>query len=112
MLDWCRLFSEFIEREKDAESTLLLNNDWKIDGLSGLSPQEAGAEKNLPEEDVKSVATAQVQDKAEAVEKNPQAAVKAKVSEAKQTLRKAAQAYPHARLKYDFGFLDQRLLRS
>lgn len=80
-----RLFSEFIEREKDAESTLLLNDDWKIDGLAGLAPQEAGVEEDLPQEDVNSVATAQVQDKAEAVEKNPQAAVKAKVSEAKQT---------------------------
>ena len=80
-----RLFSEFIEREKDAESTLLLNDDWKIDGLAGLAPQEAGVEEDLPQEDVKSVATAQVQDKAEAVENSPEAAVEAKVSEAKQT---------------------------
>lgn len=80
-----RLFSEFIEREKDAESTLLLNDDWKIDGLAGLAPQEAGVEEDLFQEDVKSVATAQVQDKAEAVENSPEAAVEAKVSEAKQT---------------------------
>jgi hypothetical protein len=73
-----RLFSEFIEREKDAESTLLLNDDWKIDGLAGLAPQEAGVEEDLPQEDVKSVATAQVQDKAEAVENSPEAAVEAK----------------------------------
>ena len=73
-----RLFSEFIEREKDAESTLLLNDDWKIDGLSGLAPQEAGVEEDLPQEDVNSVATAQVQDKAEAVENSPEAAVEAK----------------------------------
>jgi hypothetical protein len=39
----------------------------------------------LPQEDVNSVATAQVQDKAEAVENSPEAAVEAKVSEAKQT---------------------------
>ena len=73
-----RLFSEFIEREKDAESTLLLNDDWKIDGLAGLAPQEAGVEEDLPQENVKSVATAQVQDKAEAVENSPEAAVEAK----------------------------------
>jgi len=73
-----RLFSEFIEREKDAESTLLLNDDWKIDGLAGLAPQEAGVEEDLPQEDVNSVATAQVQDKAEAVENSPEAAVEAK----------------------------------
>jgi hypothetical protein len=80
-----RLFSEFIEREKDAESTLLLNDDWKIDGLAGLAPQEAGTEKVLPQEDVKSVATAQVEDKAELVTNSPEAAVEAKVSDAKQT---------------------------
>ncbi len=80
-----RLFSEFIEREKDAESTLLLNDDWKIDGLAGLAPQEAGVEEELPQEDLKSVATAQVEDKAEAVENSPEAAVETEVSEAKQT---------------------------
>jgi hypothetical protein len=80
-----RLFSEFIEREKDAESTLLLNDDWKIDGLAGLAPQEAGVGEDLPQEDAKSVATARVEDKAEAVENSPATAVEAKVSEAKQT---------------------------
>ena len=80
-----RLFSEFIEREKDAESTLLLNDDWKIDGLAGLSPQEAGTEKDLPQEDAKSVATAQVEDKAELVTNSPEASVEAKLSDAKQT---------------------------
>ena len=80
-----RLFSEFIEREKDAESTLLLNDDWKIDGLAGLAPQEAGTEKDLPQEDVKSVVTAQVEDKAELVTNSPEAAAEAKLSDAKQT---------------------------
>jgi hypothetical protein len=80
-----RLFSEFIEREKDAESTLLLNDDWKIDGLAGLAPQEAGVEEDLPQEDVNSVATAQVEGKTELVENGPEAAMEAEVPDAKQT---------------------------
>ena len=80
-----RLFSEFIEREKDAESTLLLNNDWKIDGLAGLTPQEAGAEKELPPEDAKAAVTAEEADKTELVENSPEAALEAEVPDAKQT---------------------------
>jgi hypothetical protein len=80
-----RLFSEFIEREKDAESTLLLNDDWKIDGLAGLTPQEAEAEKELPPEEAKAVVTAQVECKTELVENGPEAAMEAEVPDAKQT---------------------------
>ena len=80
-----RLFSEFIEREKDAESTLLLNDDWKIDGLAGLSPQEADAEKELPPEEAKAVVTAQVEGKTELVENGPEAAMEAEVPDTKQT---------------------------
>ena len=80
-----RLFSEFIEREKDAESTLLLNEDWKIDGLAGLTPQEADAEKELPAEEAKAVVTAQVEGKTELVENGPKAAMEAEVPDAKQT---------------------------
>ena len=80
-----RLFSEFIEREKDAESTLLLNDDWKIDGLAGLTPQEADAEKELPAEEAKAVVTAQVEGKTELVENGPEAAMEAEVPDAKQT---------------------------
>ena len=80
-----RLFSEFIEREKDAESTLLLNDDWKIDGLAGLTPQEAEAEKELPPEEAKAVVTAQVEGKTELVENGPEAAMEAEVPDAKQT---------------------------
>jgi hypothetical protein len=80
-----RLFSEFIEREKDAESTLLLNDDWKIDGLAGLTPQEAEAEKELPPEEAKAVVTAQVECKTELVENGPKAAMEAEVPDAKQT---------------------------
>ena len=80
-----RLFSEFIEREKDAESTLLLNDDWKIDGLSGLTPQEADAEKELPSEEAKAVVTAQVEGKIELAENGPEAAMKEDLTGAKQT---------------------------
>jgi hypothetical protein len=80
-----RLFSEFIEREKDAESTLLLNDDWKIDGLTGLGLQEASSEKELPPADVKAVATTQVEDKAELIENSPEAAVEIKLPDMKQT---------------------------
>ena len=80
-----RLFSEFIEREKDAESTLLLNDDWKIDGLAGLTPQEADAEKEMPAEEAKAVVTAQVEGKTELVENGPEAAMEAEVPDAKQT---------------------------
>ena len=80
-----RLFSEFIEREKDAESTLLLNDDWKIDGLAGLTPQEADAEKELPAEEAKAVVTAQVEGKTELVENGPEDAMEAEVPDAKQT---------------------------
>ena len=80
-----RLFSEFIEREKDAESTLLLNDDWKIDGLAGLTPQEADAEKELPPEEAKAVVTAQVEGKTELVENGPEDAMEAEVPDAKQT---------------------------
>ena len=80
-----RLFSEFIEREKDAESTLLLNDDWKIDGLAGLTPQEAEAEKELPPEEAKAVVTTLVGCKTELVENGPEAAMEAEVPDAKQT---------------------------
>ena len=80
-----RLFSEFIEREKDAESTLLLNDDWKIDGLAGLTPREADAEKESPAEEAKAVVTAQVEGKTELVENGPEAAMEAEVPDAKQT---------------------------
>ena len=70
-----RLFSEFIEREKDAESTLLLNNDWKIDGLAGLTPQETSVEKKLPPQQAKSVVAAQLEDKTDFVENGPEAAM-------------------------------------
>ncbi len=80
-----RLFSDFIESEKDAESTLLLNDDWKIDGLAGLTPKEAGAEKELSTKDAKAVVTAQIEDKIELVENSPEAAREAEASDAKQT---------------------------
>ena len=80
-----RLFSEFIEREKDAESTLLLNDDWKIDGLAGLTPQEAGVEKELPSEEAKAVVTAQVEDKTDLAENGPEAAMEEDLPDAKQT---------------------------
>lgn len=80
-----RLFSEFIEREKDAESTLLLNDDWKIDGLAGLTPQEADAEKELPAEEAKAVVTAQIEDKTELVENGPEATMEEDLPDAKQT---------------------------
>tara|TARA_Y100000385_G_scaffold203619_1_gene210968 strand:- start:2186 stop:2839 length:654 start_codon:yes stop_codon:yes gene_type:complete len=67
-----RLFSEFIDRKKDAESILLLNDDWKIDGLAGLTTQEADAEKELPPEEAKAVVTAQEEDKIEFVENSPE----------------------------------------
>ena len=80
-----RLFSEFIEREKDAESTLLLNDDWKIDGLAGLTPQEADAEKELPAEEAKAVLTAQVEGKTDLAENGPEAAMEEDLPDAKQT---------------------------
>jgi hypothetical protein len=76
-----RLFSEFIEREKEAESTLLLNDDWKIDGLAGLGPQEVGAFKEVPPEDDKALPIAQVDDKVEVPEYSPEAAKQAKQSD-------------------------------
>jgi hypothetical protein len=84
-----RLFSEFIEREKEAESTLLLNDDWKIDGLAGLGPQEVGAFKEVPPEDDKALPIAQVDDKVEVPEYSPEAAKQAKQSDMQQI--KAAQ---------------------
>ena len=80
-----RLFSEFIEREQDAESTLLLNDDWKIDGLAGLTPLEADAEKELPAEEAKAVVTAQVEGKTELIENGPEAAMEEDLPDAKQT---------------------------
>ena len=84
-----RLFSEFIEREKEAESTLLLNDDWKIDGLAGLGPQEVGAFKEVPPEDDKALPIAQVDDKVEVPEYSPEAAKQAKKSDVQKI--KAAQ---------------------
>ena len=79
-----RLFSEFIESEKDTESTLLLNDDWKIDGLAGLTPQEASVEKELPPTEAKSVIAAQVEDKNDLEENGPEVAMEADVPDAKQ----------------------------
>ena len=80
-----RLFSEFIEREKEAESTLLLNDDWKIDGLAGLGPQEVRGIKEVPPEDGKAIVNEQVENKTELVENGPKAAVEAEAPDAKQT---------------------------
>ena len=80
-----RLFSEFIEREKEAESTLLLNDDWKIDGLAGLGPQEVPGIKEVPSEDGKAIVNEQVENKTELVENGPKAAVEAEAPDAKQT---------------------------
>ena len=74
-----------LSARKDAESTLLLNDDWKIDGLAGLTPQEAGVEKELPSEEAKAVVTAQVEDKTDLAENGPEAAMEEDLPDAKQT---------------------------
>ena len=77
-----RLFSEFIEAEKNLDNTLVLNDTWKVAGEEKLEKKQTKTVLPPPETDAEPIADLEAQDEAGQKEVSPASALKTKLATA------------------------------